>query len=88
MIKKLSSTHASLYEQYSRWKVKRKSCLIQSKLDTYGSWLLYMDYTISQSMGMKKVESTFLSPAQIPGQIWKDITQQHYDDSANYTTHG
>jgi len=47
-----------------------------------------MEHTISQSMSMKKVEFTFLSPAQIPRQIWKGIIQQHYDVSANNTTRG
>jgi len=42
-----------------------------------------MDHTISQSMGMKREESSFLSPAQIPRQIWKGIIQQHSDVSAN-----
>jgi len=34
------------------------------------------------------VESTFLSPARIPRQIWKCIIQQHSDVSANDTAHG
>jgi len=47
-----------------------------------------MDHTISQSMDMKKAESTFLSPARIPRQIWKGITHQHSDVSGKATTHG
>jgi len=30
-------------------------------------------------MGMKKAESTFLSPTQFPRQIWENIIQQHSD---------
>jgi len=37
---------------------------------------------------MKKAESTFLSPAQFPRQIWKGIIQQHSDVSGKATTYG
>jgi hypothetical protein len=38
--------------------------------------------------GHEDAESTFISPARIPRQIWKGFIQQHYDVSANDTTHG
>ena len=81
-----------LYEQYSRLKVKSKNIkeILSHSIKVRHVWelVLYMEHTISQSMSMKKVEFTFLSPAQIPRQIWKGIIQQHYDVSANNTTRG
>jgi len=47
-----------------------------------------MDHTISQSMGMKKVESTFLSPAQFPRKICEGIIQQQSDVCGKDTAYG
>ena len=81
-----------LYEQYNRWKGKSKSKkeILSHSIRVRHVWelVLYMDHTISQSMGMKKVESTFLSPAQFPRKICEGIIQQQSDVCGKDTAYG
>ena len=57
---------------------KRKYSLTQSELDTYGIW-----YCSSIRKFLKawawRCRIHFISPAQLPRQIWEGIIQQHSD---------